>query len=234
MEDFQRKREERVLRGGVKVERLRVYQKGDVLYQLTYAFCQRFLPPYGDRTVDQMVQAARSGKQNIVEGVEDGKASSEMELRLLNVARASFSELREDFSDYLKSHHLTVWGPTHPRYEPMRRFAQQHSLTADYEGLLQRASDEELANLGLTLCHQVDTMLNRYMQLKEEDFRTQGGIKERMYRVRTGYRSQQDESLAALQTENATLREELERLRAENARLAAENAALRRKGCEGL
>ena len=70
------------------------YQKTDTIYQLTYIFCTRFLPKYGDRTVDQMVQAARSGKQNIVEGIEDGNTSSEMELKLLNVARASVQELR--------------------------------------------------------------------------------------------------------------------------------------------
>ena len=93
---------------------LRFYQKSDALYQLTVAFCRRFLPPYGDRTVDQMVQAARSGKQNIVEGSEDGKTSTEMELKLLNVARASIGELREDYEDYLKSHTLALWDKRHP------------------------------------------------------------------------------------------------------------------------
>ena len=83
---------------------LHLYHKSDTLYQLTVVFCRRFLPLYGDRTVDQMVQAARSGKQNIVEGSEDGKTSTEMELKLLNVARASIGELREDYEDYLKSH----------------------------------------------------------------------------------------------------------------------------------
>lgn len=82
-----------VLRMGAKWQDLRLYQKSDVLYQITFAFCNRFLPKHGDRTVDQMVQAARSGKQNIVEGSEDGKTSTEMELKLLNVARASISEL---------------------------------------------------------------------------------------------------------------------------------------------
>lgn len=70
-------------------KRLHFYQKTVVLYQMTYIFSQRFLPKYGDRTVDQMVQAARSGKQNIVEGMADGVTSTELELKLLNVARAS-------------------------------------------------------------------------------------------------------------------------------------------------
>ncbi len=73
------------------------YQKSEVLYQLTFVFCERFLPAYGDRTVDQMVQTARSGKQNIVEGSEDGKTSTEMEAKLMNVARSSISELRQDY-----------------------------------------------------------------------------------------------------------------------------------------
>ena len=77
------------------------YQKTQVLYQMTYVFCERFLPKWGDRTVDQMVQAARAGKQNIVEGTEDGKTSTQMELQLLNVARSSIGELRQDYEDYL-------------------------------------------------------------------------------------------------------------------------------------
>ena len=77
------------------------YQKSEVLYQMTYVFCERFLHQYGNRTVDQMVQAARSGKQNIVEGSEDGKTSTEMELKLLNVARSSIGELRQDYEDFV-------------------------------------------------------------------------------------------------------------------------------------
>ena len=78
-----------VLKNQTKWEDLYYYRKTLVLYQMTVVFCRRFLPKYGDRTVDQMVQAARSGKQNIVEGLSDGVTSTEMELKLLNVARAS-------------------------------------------------------------------------------------------------------------------------------------------------
>ena len=85
------------------------YKKAVVLYQLTYVFTRRFLPAYGDRTVDQMVQAARSGKQNIVEGTADGVTSTEMELKLLNVARASIQELVEDYEDYIIGHQLIKW-----------------------------------------------------------------------------------------------------------------------------
>jgi four helix bundle protein len=95
-----------VLRKAANWRNLYFYQKADTLYQITYIFCDRFLPKFGDRTVDQMTQAARSGKQNIVEGSEDGKTSTEMELKLLNVARSSIQELREDYADYLKTRNL--------------------------------------------------------------------------------------------------------------------------------
>ena len=88
----------KILRRQVKWQDLYFYKKTVVLDQLTFVFCQRFLPKYGDRTVDQMVQAARSGKQNIVEGFADGVTSTEMELKLLNVARASLKELEEDYA----------------------------------------------------------------------------------------------------------------------------------------
>ena len=82
-----------VLRPTNRWKTLLFYQKANTLFQLTVVFCKRFLPKYGDRTVDQMIQAARSGKQNIIEGSEDGKTSTEMELKLLNVARSSICEL---------------------------------------------------------------------------------------------------------------------------------------------
>ena len=88
-----------VLRKQTNWENLYFYQKTVVLYDLTQIFTKQFLPKYGNRTVDQMVQAARSGKQNIVEGLADGVTSTEMELKLLNVARASIKELKEDYID---------------------------------------------------------------------------------------------------------------------------------------
>lgn len=87
---------------------LHVYQKSEVLVLLTDVFCKRFLPLYGDRRVDQMNMAARCGKQNIVEGCEEGLTSSKMEVNLVNVGRASFQELREDYEDYLKRNNLPV------------------------------------------------------------------------------------------------------------------------------
>lgn len=186
---------------------LRLYHKSDVLYQLTVVFCRRFLPPYGDRTVDQMVQAARSGKQNIVEGSEDGKTSTEMELKLLNVARASIGELREDYEDYIKSHSLQRWDKKHPRFNGMLLFCRGHNDYADYENYAERMSDEEFCNMAITVCRMTDKMLVSYLEYLEQRFVTEGGVKERMYSARTGYRQEQDARMAALEQENHRLKE---------------------------
>src|SRR5437773_7368162 len=84
------------------------YQKAEVVYDLTYRFCQRFLNR-GDRTIDQMVQAARSGKQNIAEGSKAAGTSKEMEIKLTNVARASLEELLVDYRDFLRVRDLRLW-----------------------------------------------------------------------------------------------------------------------------
>jgi four helix bundle protein len=84
------------------------YQKAEVIYDLTFRFCERFLHR-GDRTIDQMVQAARSGKQNIAEGSKASGTSKEMEIKLTNVARASLEELLIDYGDYLRVRDLKLW-----------------------------------------------------------------------------------------------------------------------------
>lgn len=105
------------LRRQANWEELYFYKKTDVLCQLTFAFAKRFLK-MGDRTIDQMVQAARSEKQNIAEGCADGVSSTEMEIKLINVARASIKELKEDYEDYLTTRNLCKWDDQHPRFAP--------------------------------------------------------------------------------------------------------------------
>lgn len=207
-------RKGQVLRKTGNYRELYFYRKSDALYQLTVAFCKRFLPPYGDRTVDQMVQAARSGKQNIVEGSEAGMTSTESELKLLNVARASLQELREDYADYLRSHHLAVWDSSHPRAASLRQFCRGRNDYADFEAMAARLNDEELANLCLTLCHQTDKLMVTYLEKLEKGFVTEGGIKERMHAARTGYRQGQASRMKALEQENSRLKEELRLLQA--------------------
>ena len=202
----------KVLRKAVVWKDLYFYRKSDTIYQLTVVFCKRFLPLHGDRTVDQMVQAARSGKQNIVEGSEDGQTSSEMEIKLLNVARGSLQELRADYHDYLNTHHLSLWAPDSERQQRLRDFCHTHNDYDTYAPLVLKMNDEEMANLLLTLCHQTDKMMCAYIEKLEQRFVKEGGIKERMYAARTGFRQQQDTYLHSLEAEN-------QRLKAENAEL---------------
>ena len=204
----------KVLREQTNWEKLYFYQKTVVLYQMTYIFCRRFLPKYGDRTVDQMVQAARSGKQNIVEGCADGVTSTEMELKLLNVARASIKELKEDYLDYIRSRGLSLWNARHPRYNGLLSFCRTHNALEDYEPFFSKWTDEELANCANTLCHMVDRMLTTHLAKKEADFTENGGIRERMTAARLGRRQTQNEEIAALKAENASLRREIAALKA--------------------
>ena len=155
---------------------------------MTVVLCRRFLPAHGDRTVDQMVQAARSGKQNIVEGSVDGVTSTEMEAKLLNVARASIKELKEDYLDYLRSHKLTLWDESHPRYIGMQHFCQKHNKV----------------------------MMQTYQKKKEKEFVTEGGIKERMTAARLGFRSDKKDELEAAYREINALRTRLQQLEQEN------------------
>ncbi len=195
------------------------YQKSEVLYQLTYQFCQRFLPAHGDRTVDQMKQAARSGKQNIIEGTEDGKTSTEMYVKLLNVARSSIQELREDYRDYLLSRNLTIWTPTHSRYESMQNFCKSHNTVEDYQPYFDKWTAEEMANTALTLCYMTDAMLNHILIAIEKEFVEQGGIKERMHAARTGYRKEQNRQLQELKQKNTQQEMKINQLEAEIIRL---------------
>lgn len=202
-----------VLRRQANWKDLYFYQKADTLYQMTFVFCQRFLPAHGDRTVDQMVQAARSGKQNIVEGSEDGMTSTEMELRLLNVSRASLHELREDYEDYVRTRRLSIWTVGHPRYDNLVAFCKAHNTFDEYAPFLNRWGDEEFCNTALSLCHITDRMMSRYLERLEKEFVEQGGIKERMHAARTGYRQEQDRLLERLKQENEELRKENAELR---------------------
>ena len=202
-----------VLRKQTDWQQLWFYQKTVVLYQLTYVFTRRFLPKYGDRTVDQMVQAARSGKQNIVEGSADGVTSMEMELKLLNVARSSIQELREDYDDYIIAHRLTKWTQGHPRFDGLLKFCRHHNNLSDYEPFFNKWNDEEAANIAITLCRMVDKMMMAYQKKKENEFVTQGGIRERMSAARLNYRNSQKQQIELLQSQIAVLKRENDALK---------------------
>ena len=160
---------------------LRVYKVTEIIYDITYYFTRHYLS-HGDRTVDQMVQAARSGKQNIAEGNQAAATSSETEIKLTNVAKASLEELLVDYEDYLRVHGFDQWDTQHPRYEKMRRYARSEQIKSDYTLTMQRMNDEELANLAITLIHQAIYMLHRLLVTMQNRFVSEGGIKEQMYK----------------------------------------------------
>ena len=218
-----------VMRKAVVYTELRFYQRSDVLYQLTQTFCQRFLPRYGDRTVDQMVQAARSTKQNIAEGSMDGQTSSETELKLLGIARGSNQELLEDYQDYLKRKGMTEWFGRNERFNRLHKFCQEHSHWADYQPLLARMNDEELANMAICLCHQVDAAMAKYLERKDREFTTEGGIRERMTAARLGQRETQRQIIERQSAEIERLRRENENLK----RILAENGITGYSGYSG-
>lgn len=219
-----------VLKQQANWDALFFYQKSDVIYQLTFAFCDRFIHLYKDRTRDQVIQAARSCKQNIVEGLADGVTSTEMQLKLLNVARASLKETREDFEDYLKSRHLLFYRKGEDRYDKMLSYCRYHNKLEDYEPFFSKWSDEEMCNCAITLCHMVDKMLMSFLAKLDREFVTEGGIKERMYKARTGYRQKQDERLKQLEEEKPRLIKQIlelkEQLEKQKAQLEEQKAQL--------
>ena len=168
-----------------------VYKKSDVIYQGTVAFCRRFLPAHGDRTVDQMTQAARSCKQNIAEGSAASGTSKETEIKLTNVARATLDELIEDYLDWLKAHNAVEWPMDDNRRIAARDFAKNHPDWADWRDFVESRPAETVANLMLTLCHQTRYMLDKMIAAQEEDFKKHGGVRERMHAARTAARAEE-------------------------------------------
>lgn len=162
---------------------LNCYKKTVVLYDMTIYYIEKYLHP-SDRTYGQMKQAARSGKQNIVEGLEDKMTSTDTGLHLVNVARGSLQELREDYEDELRSNRLVLWNRTHERYNGMLHFCLQHVEVTDYAKYYELWDQETLCNVALTLIHQADKALMTLIQKMEADFLREGGVKEQMTAAR--------------------------------------------------
>ena len=163
--------------------KLKVYRKTEVIYDLTYYFCKKYLK-LGDRTIDQMVQAARSGKQNIVEGNEVVETSAETMLKLLGVARGSLQELLIDYEDYLRVRSLRLWADDSKEVDAMRKLGIEHEDSAFFLELAQTRSDEVVANMVIVLIYQADALLNGYINRKYNDFLREGGFREKLTRER--------------------------------------------------
>lgn len=171
---------------------LRCYRKAVIVYDLTQVFCGRFLQR-GDRTIDQMVQAARSGKQNIIEGAKAAVTSKETELKLTNVARASLEELLEDYCDYLRTHRAPVWGKNSREALYVRKLGANPDLTFEnLRSVVETRPGPVVANMALCLIHQANFLLDRLIRRLEQDFVKEGGLRERMTRARLEYRRGED------------------------------------------
>lgn len=160
------------------------YRKTEVIYDLTYHFCQRFLSRK-DRTVDQMVQAARSGKQNIAEGCMASGTSKETEILLLNVARASLEELLQDYHDFLRSRKFTAWEKDSREARYVRHLGTRSRQSYDlYRDIVESRPAEVVANITICLIHQANYLLDRQLKSLEQQFLKEGGIRERMKKAR--------------------------------------------------
>ena len=168
--------------------RLLSYRKSEIIYDLTWLFCQRFLSR-GDRTVDQMIQAARSGKQNIAEGSMASGTSKETEIKLTNVARSSLAELQIDYEDYLRTRNLKRWTPDSTEALYVRNLSARNDF--DFESVKPFAVTrpaEVVTNIALCLIHQATFLLERQLRKLEAEFVAQGGLRERMTKARLSAR----------------------------------------------
>lgn len=180
------------------------FQTATVVYDATYWFCEKFLDPRF-RTVDQMIQAARSGRQNIAEGSRAAATSSQTELRLLNVARASLEELLLDYEDYLRHRRLRQWAPDDPETLAVRqvpvKFRQDRPDPADltdldddqrwamYAQWLEHADPAVRANAIICLIHQANFLLDRQITALEKRFIEDGGYSEQLATARLAERT---------------------------------------------
>ncbi|MDE5876395.1 MAG: four helix bundle suffix domain-containing protein [Muribaculaceae bacterium] len=165
------------------VRNLVVYKVSQQISVLTEIFVRRFLP-LSSRTVGQMQQAARSCKQNIVEGSKAAVTSKETEIKLTNVARASLAELEEDYIDYLLFNGLERWVGNHVRLQQLRVYVRTQAFEEEYIQLGQRLPAEDFCNLMITLVKQAQYLLDRMLQVQEQRFLEEGGIREAMSKAR--------------------------------------------------
>ena len=173
-------------------EKLLSYQKALIVFDGTVFFTKKWLPKYGDRTVDQMVQAARSGKQNIVEGSEASGTSKKMEITLTNAARHSQGELKEDYQDFLRTRGLPEWPATHRYARLLRELNRLPGATyADFQKGIESDNPEISANVLLGLVKVTHTLLGKQIKALEQKFLKEGGLSERMTQARLTARNRQ-------------------------------------------
>lgn len=168
------------------------FQKAEIVYDATVVFCDRFVDKRS-RTHDQMIQAARSGKQNIVEGSQASGTSKEMELKLTNVARASLEELLTDYRDFLRTRKLPEWTKEHPYARRLRELNRVSGATySDFKKGIEHTDPEICANVIIGLIKVTNFLLDRQLKSLEQAFLKEGGLRERMTRARLQQRAKND------------------------------------------
>lgn len=172
-------------------QNLMAYQKAEIVYDATCYFTKRFFKKY-DRTIDQMVQAARSGKQNIAEGSVVSSTSKEMELKLVNVARASLEELLVDYKDFARLNKIELLDKNDPRISHIRNLCRiKDGNYAIFKKYIESDDPDVVVNTIVTLIYTSQYLLSRLIKNLENDFLLNGGLRERMSKARTEVRKNQ-------------------------------------------
>jgi four helix bundle suffix protein len=171
-------------------QNLKSFQTAEIIYDATAAFCDRFIDRRS-RTHDQMVQAARSGKQNIAEGAMVSGTSKKSEIKLIGVARASLEKLLLDFLDFLRQRQLPLWGKEDARAQAVRKLAYEKNRShATYRTYLED-SPETAANAIISLIHQANYLLDQQLRQLAKQFLEEGGFTEKLYHARQQARKKQ-------------------------------------------
>lgn len=175
------------LHGGYK--NLITYQKSEIIYDGTIYFTKRFFQKY-DRTIDQMVQAARSGKQNIAEASMASGTSKETEIKLTNVARASLEELKIDYKDFLRTNKLQLWDKDHKLVARLRELNKIPNANYEtFKKAIENENPEICANAMIGLIKVVSYLLSHQIRALETAFIKEGGLREKMTKARINYRN---------------------------------------------
>ena len=170
-------------------EELLSFQKARIVYDGTVKFCERFIDRRS-RTHDQMIQAARSGKQNIIEGSQASGTSKESEIKLTNVARASLEELLEDYRDFLRARGIEEWSIDHACTNRLRELNRQPNPTYEtFRKGIEHPDPSIAANVMIGLIKLTNYLLDQQLRRLEQDFLNEGGLRERMTRARLAARS---------------------------------------------
>ena len=181
--------ETQIIRPRGDYQTLHSFQKAEVVYDLTFHFAHKYLAR-SDRTVDQMIQAARSGKKNLLEGSKAAVTSMETEIKLTNVARASLEELLDDYRDYLRVRDHQEWDKGSREALYVRRLGRKVPQTYElYREFVETRPPETIANIAICLVHQANYLIDRQLLRLEKDFLENGGLRERMTRARLSRRA---------------------------------------------